>query len=353
MSTAFFTSIKDIKNSLGLVTREFSYRSSDIVLYVPSVLRYKQIPPRPKLIVEIAEFLQEDGKNVNVCLDTNKFGVWLNRLKESKDIQIIDLSKDRFRRTDGIESEDGSRFIDRDNLRIPVLRELYAYSTLFKDVEIIPVVTPHPSALLLVAGVLGSFLSVVPTETRTRILLESKTGMLADAVIEVFSLFYQKIPYCVYDFSQTFKWSGRSKPKDTRIEEVLISKDPVTGDALVSKIFGWPTLVSKAVRIAYDLRIGEAVDIESNLKNMRMDLIEMHRMINDRNAYVFPFNHLHRFSIDVNSDCDKCLECTYVCPNGSIRIDQGEISINRGMCVNCYACVDACPRFALEITRLF
>lgn len=351
MPTARFTTISDIKNSLGLVTREFSYRSSSISLFIPSALRYGQIPPRQELVCRIADYLEGDGKTVCLCCDANELSEWLDKLLSMRDFKVVDLAKDRFRKTDGIGDTQTERSGKHDNLRIPILKELYAYSTFFEDTEIVPIVTPHPSAVFLVGGVLGSFISIVPTETRTRILLEANTGAHADATVEVFSLFFNKIPYSIYDFSGTFKWSGRGYRKEINDKMVLISMDPVSGDALVSKIFGWPVLASRVVRCAHDLQIGEAIEIESDPDIPKSDTFKMRRMINDRNALFFPFNYLARFSVAVTSECDKCLECMYVCPNGSISVDDGSISINHMLCVRCFACVDACHKFALEIKR--
>ncbi|MBP6927556.1 MAG: 4Fe-4S binding protein [Caldisericales bacterium] len=58
-----------------------------------------------------------------------------------------------------------------------------------------------------------------------------------------------------------------------------------------------------------------------------------------------------RYYLKFNKDnCEFCYLCEHVCPNGSIKLDDGKMKV-LGSCVKCWACADSCPNFAIEIRR--
>ncbi|MBN1367640.1 MAG: glycyl-radical enzyme activating protein [Dehalococcoidales bacterium] len=50
-----------------------------------------------------------------------------------------------------------------------------------------------------------------------------------------------------------------------------------------------------------------------------------------------------------NSVCNKCGECSLVCKEGAIKIDDEGVNINRKLCSKCFNCVDVCAPQALKV----
>ncbi len=54
--------------------------------------------------------------------------------------------------------------------------------------------------------------------------------------------------------------------------------------------------------------------------------------------------------LSVNADCISCGICTKVCPRGNIEIVDGKPVFHQS-CEFCLACVNNCPKKAIEIKR--
>jgi len=46
--------------------------------------------------------------------------------------------------------------------------------------------------------------------------------------------------------------------------------------------------------------------------------------------------------------CQKCLKCLRVCPVEAISIKDERVRINKGRCINCGRCIDACVNQGLQ-----
>jgi len=195
-------------------------------------------------------------------------------------------------------------------------------------------------------------LSLLPTQTIAKILLESTTSNAGSALAEVYSLLSFKTIGAIYDVSQITDWPGRGKPDKKNFETGIFSSDCVAGDAYISELFGWPSYVSQAVRASMDLGSGEGrlynVDFDGRLPKGQFHI---KRVISDKNTIFYPLAMISRYSLKFNREnCASCHLCEHVCPNGSIKVSDGRMRVS-GSCVRCWACVDSCPNFAIEIRR--
>ena len=54
--------------------------------------------------------------------------------------------------------------------------------------------------------------------------------------------------------------------------------------------------------------------------------------------------------VKVNDRCTLCMTCTYFCPTGAIRKENGNLYFNHGLCIACNLCA-ACPENAITIEK--
>ncbi|MDR0555481.1 MAG: 4Fe-4S binding protein [Holosporaceae bacterium] len=50
----------------------------------------------------------------------------------------------------------------------------------------------------------------------------------------------------------------------------------------------------------------------------------------------------------ISEKCKKCFSCIDVCPVGAIAQKDGEVSIDRNICLGCGCCASYCPNNAIE-----
>ncbi len=62
-------------------------------------------------------------------------------------------------------------------------------------------------------------------------------------------------------------------------------------------------------------------------------------------AYTFPL-------YKVEETCSGCGTCTKVCPMGCITIEDGKVTYDYTNCVNCMACIQACPSKAIQFATI-
>ncbi|MCK5744049.1 MAG: 4Fe-4S binding protein [Caldisericia bacterium] len=340
----------EYSNSLEELSGEFS-NFSEVSLFIPSIWKYSQFPPRVEIVNLLINFLLSKGIRARLLYDGLKMKDWIQAV-DSEKIELIDLNNTRYMKTDGIGEKKVQRYGKSDNLRIPILKNIFINSVVMDSSAIIPILTPHPSNVFLMNGVISSFMSIVPTETRTRILLEAGVSKHHDALVELFSLIYKKVLLAVYDFSHFVNWSGSGEVEHIKVDSTLVTTDAVAGDALIYSLFGWPKLIAKNIRTAIDLRLGDGLLDETLITGCRPELPKIRRPVSDRTQILFPFSAIVKFLVQAKPDsCTGCMECTYACPNGSITVIDTDVSINHSMCVKCFACVDACPEFVLSIKR--
>lgn len=50
----------------------------------------------------------------------------------------------------------------------------------------------------------------------------------------------------------------------------------------------------------------------------------------------------------IQEKCKKCLECAKVCPVKAIEEKDGEVKIDKSICLSCGCCAATCPNGAIE-----
>ena len=50
----------------------------------------------------------------------------------------------------------------------------------------------------------------------------------------------------------------------------------------------------------------------------------------------------------IQEKCEKCLECTKVCPVQAIAEKDGKVEIDKSICLSCGCCAAVCPNKAIE-----
>ncbi len=350
MYNAFFSNrIDEIQNSLDSLSGEFS-NLSEVRIFIPSIWRFSQFPPRVEVVNEIINYFKSKSINVIVSYDGLKMNDWIKRI-DTVGVELQDFTKTRYLKTDGIGELNVHKYGKQDNLRIPILQNLYINSEISESKAIIPIFCPYPSNVFHLNGCMSSFMSVIPTETRSRILLEAKSGKHHEALVELFSLVYKKILFSVYDFSNLFSWSGNGETEPRKNNSILVTTDSVAGDSMVSTIIKWPKLSIKSIRIASSLGFGDGMLDNDLWHENKPEIAKIDHLVSDKNHIFFPVSMITRFKIRVQDNCNGCGECIYACPNGSIIMGNGKPKVSHSMCVKCFACVDSCPEFALWINR--
>lgn len=323
----------------------------NVTIFVPFFGQHARYKPALSTIETLVNELLSAGIKPSVCFDA-RIHSYLDDL-DDLDVTLVDLCAKRFVRTFGQNDEaEQERTESEINPSMPVLGHAYINEHLFDIDIIIPVVSAHVSNAFMIGGVLTSFLSAVPTETRTRIFLNSKTKKESAALVEVFAQLRKKIPFAVMDFCHIESFLKIENKQAQRLRDsILVASDPVACDSIAARFFGWPLAIPRVIREAIDYRQGDGLltgyDEFKNSIN-----VGVKRPITDRNLLVFPLSHLCSYSLKIDSNkCARCLDCVGVCPSGAIRISKNEKVINNRKCIKCFICADLCPCSAISIRR--
>ncbi|HOR46976.1 MAG TPA: 4Fe-4S binding protein [Caldisericia bacterium] len=332
--------------------REYSLKelssSCEFLVFVPFWGRHRTEHPNADLVSKISALFRDLGHKVTLAWDHESFP----DLRVPDGVKGQDLKRDHFIFSKGIGERKVSGPRRWDTSKPAFLQRIAVAECAYEAEAVLPILAPAPSTSFLVSGSITSFLSLLPTQTIAKILLESTTSNVGSALAEVYSLLSFKTIGAVYDASQITDWPGIGKPDRKNFETKIFSSDCVAGDAYISELFGWPSYLPQVVRASIDLGSGEGrlynVDFDGRLLK---GYFHIRRMVSDKNTVFYPLAMVSRYYLKFNKDnCGFCHLCEHVCPNGSIKFDDGKMKV-LGSCVKCWACADSCPNFAIEIRR--
>lgn len=165
---------KELTNSLRerlSQLREF-FIGKNVTIFVPHFGTHNRYKPTIETIEELIQELVNMGVKPSVCYDMRTHS-YLDDL-EDMSVPLVDLGSKRFVKTSGGSQTDDDDAKAEINASMPVLGHVYINEHLYDSDIIIPVVSAHVSNSFMIGGVTTGFLSAVPTETRTRIFLNSR-----------------------------------------------------------------------------------------------------------------------------------------------------------------------------------
>ncbi len=347
-----YGSFEQLKSSLeAYASRELS-TSSDVFVFVPFYLQSRNLHPEPKTVAGVAAALTGLGHKVTVGYNKTlhpEVGSFL-----TSEIKTVDLTRDHYVFAKGIGQAKVTGWRALDKTREPLLSRVAVTESSYEAEGIIPVLSPTPSASFILNGSMTAFLSLLPSQTIGKIMLEAVTNKAGAALSEVYSLFSFKVLGAIYDLGKTLDWQGNGKGHVKEKDSALVfAEDPVAGDAYICELFGWPSLLPGTIRGAMDLASGNGflkdVDFEGRL---RKGFLKVKRPITDRNQLFYPLSAAARFRLIFDKAfCNRCFICQNVCPNGSIKLTGDGAEIEK-TCIYCFACVDNCPRYAIMVKRI-
>jgi NAD-dependent dihydropyrimidine dehydrogenase PreA subunit len=177
-----------------------------------------------------------------------------------------------------------------------------------------------PSTRFGINGLLSLVTGLLPTVTLANIYMQNVNGKMGRAILEIA---VQKIlPKTVFSFLQM--QSG-----------VISGNDIVAVESTALKTSNLPFQASKFTREAIRLNLGDVMLLGTDVKGDKLS-----------NHPIMPGRKNSIPQIDM-AKCNLCLDCSDVCPNGSIEQNGNIIQIQKSMCARCGACVDCCGQHAL------
>lgn len=344
-----YVSIEEYKSSLKRCLSGELSSSTEILILIPFAGANRLSSPSANVVNAAVDVLLDLGHKVTVAYNPEVLGE-KNGFHHS-DISAVDLTNEHYIFSSGVADTKTPTFLMPEKTRPSVLKRIAVAECSYEAEAILPVIAPTPSASFIIAGAVYAFLSVLPTSTISKILLEAVIGRHGVALSEIYSLFSFKTLGAIYDLHNYCNFLG-NKCHSKNSDFIVYSQDCIAGDAYLSELFGWPSLLPSTTRASSQLSAGDPFFRETVFENkLPKGALKIKRPVTDRNQLIYPFSLFAKFKISVDkSKCDLCGICQKYCPNGSLDIIGKEIFFTK-KCISCFFCVDCCPKKALTVRR--
>lgn len=345
-----YVSNEEYKSSLkSCLSRELS-NSTEVLILIPFVGANHAISPGVKIVSTAVDVLLDLGHKVTVAYNPD-VSEDIARYFQNSGINVVDLTNEHYIFSAGISDTKTPTMLMPDKTKPAVLKRIAVAECSYEAEAILPILAPTPSASFIVAGAVYSFLSVLPTSIIGRILLEASAGRQGTALSEIYSLFSFKMLGAVYDL-HTYLDFCHGYQQEKHSDYVVFAQDCIAGDAYISELFGWPSLLPQTTRASSQLSAGDPFFHNAVFENkLPKGALKVKRPITDRSQLIYPLSLFAKFKISVDkSKCDLCGICQRYCPNGSLDIINRDLNVTK-QCLSCFFCMDSCPRQAISVKR--
>jgi Pyruvate/2-oxoacid:ferredoxin oxidoreductase delta subunit len=345
-----YVSLEEYKSSLvSCLSRELC-NSTEVLVLVPFAGANRQTSPNTKVVKTAVEVLLDLGHKVTVAFNP-EVSTEIDRYYRNSSVNVTDLTHEHFIFSSGIADTKTPTMLMPDKTRPSVLKRIAVAECSYEAEAILPILTPTPSASFTIAGAVYSLLSVLPTSIIGRILLEASSNRHGVALSEIYSLFSFKMLGVVYDLHTYFDFCN-GKQLEKHSDYVVFAQDCIAGDAYISELFGWPSLLPQTTRASSQLSAGDPFFYDTVFENkLPKGALKVKKPLTDRSQLIYPLNLFTKFKIIVDkSECDLCGICQNYCPNGSLNIGNRDIIVTK-QCLSCFFCMDSCPKQAISVKR--
>jgi len=209
-----------------------------------------------------------------------------------------------------------------------------------------------------------SSFGVIHPEERKYIHAKEDRFEFAKGVVDVYSVFKDKIALHVVDGIIGMEGDeGPSYGDPVNTGLILIGKDGVAVDAVVSKVMGYEPKHIPTIKFAIQKYLGEGdlenIKIVGDFKEVQQIIypgFKKNSLFNFLNTFKnekdFGKAYIYKVSID-SSKCNLCMTCYNSCPVGAIVFDKSEkkLRVVEDKCIHCYTCHEVCPHGAIKLNK--
>lgn len=339
--------------------KEFSYVLKDIlpplngkrVLIKPNILAPRKpeegVTTHPSICEKVIEAVLEKGGNpvIGDCPGVSGYGACEKAAEVS-----------------GIKEVSGNFFVNfaKEAKRIPIRSRFFSEITVSKiclEVDYIinlPKFKTH--ALTYLTGAIKNMFGMVVGGDKALTHRNAPSrDEFAEAILDIFSL--RPPDLTVMDGIMAMEGNGPSSGKVINLGVILISKDHLAVDAVMGLIADLDPMTLPVVRKGKERKIGNAdaekIPIEGKLtshKSFKMPSTYYFSATSPFayliNKYVFPSFTSEKLIL-LKHRCNKCSICIKECPSGAMKEGKdGFPRIDKKNCINCYCCMELCPKQA-------
>lgn len=207
----------------------------------------------------------------------------------------------------------------------------------FADADfLIPVVKMKDSPVSKIGGFANLLLKVVPTITRTEILMHLLDRKFPDALIDVLSIVKEKVIFGLVDGVEAIV----SDDIDVNKMNVLLASDDLLSlDAVFSVLLGFNSSEIDTNRIGDIYGVGAG--LLSGVTMYGDDFMQLQKDVKKKLRYSMAFSRKRLFPRIVVQESSKLDELSQFCPTGAIQeVKPSNYAIAKEKCINCNFCVE-------------
>jgi uncharacterized protein (DUF362 family)/NAD-dependent dihydropyrimidine dehydrogenase PreA subunit len=302
------------------------------------------VTTHPSLVAALVKSLRRRGGHVMVGDNPGARGYGANEecfrasgLLAAADGAYVDLGRDTMR------VPLRSRFVAEAVVARPILEADYVIS--------VPKLKTH--CLTLLTGAVKNMYGLLAGGEKVKLhSLARGQRDFAEALVDVYAV--RPPDLAVMDAVTAMEGDGPSHGNPKTVGKLMASDDPVALDAAAAGLIGTePGRVTHLV-LAAERGFGnlDGLDVDGNaapVRGFRLPStfrLGLSTFISNR----IVFNILGRSRIQVEKrKCVGCDECRLACPAGAMQEKEGEYSVHRELCHQCFCCYELCPEGAVKV----
>ncbi len=212
---------------------------------------------------------------------------------------------------------------------------------------------------LLTCAVKNTF-GVVPGFLKSSHHLENpKPEEFSVVLVDIYSLVRPWLT--IVDGIVAMEGNGPSSGELKNVGIIVLGKDGVAVDAVISKIIGLEPLGVPTTLEAYRRGIGEADLARIRIPGESIDSVaaKAFKVPSNWRFRMIPgwlarrVSELYWVKPEINSNCTSCGLCRSVCPAAAIEFQGKRLRVDRRKCVSCLCCHEICEFGAIDLCKSF
>lgn len=217
-----------------------------------------------------------------------------------------------------------------------VLKNAYLPVSITDTDLVIPILKMKDSAVLKIGGFVNATLSFVPTITRSEILMHLLDYKFYDSMLEIFSLFKEKVPFGIVDGVKT-ELSYDSELN--KIGVLLFSEDLLSLDGVIAVLIGFNTSEIETNKIGDLFGMGDGILTKITL--FGDNFLDFKRNIINNLRYSNTIKKKKTAPRIARQDIEILESIITYCPTGAIEEkEKNHFEIEKSKCIKCNFCIE-------------